>query len=156
MKARKTPNPSLYKSSLNASLHTDPQVVKWVQRLTGDPNVRPSQLDETRLEFVMREVLRLRGDRIDETLFHKAMIETCPIIAAPDWTDNGEDIGHVFAQPELEAFWNTWQPPQKKKGAKVDFFAAKAVLCVLAMCGATVYFDDAMEMLTKDQSLRDA
>lgn len=156
MKSRKTPDPSLYKSSLNAGLHSDPQVVKWVQRLTGDPKARPSQLDETRLEFVMREVLALRGEEVNESLFHKAMIETCPILAAPDWTDNGEDIAHVFRQPEMRAFWDTWQPKQSKHGPKIDFFAAKAVLCVLAMCGTTVYFDDAIEMLQKDRSLRGA
>jgi hypothetical protein len=156
MKSRKTPDPSLYKSSLNTALHTDAQVVKWVQRLTGDPKARPHDLDETRLEFVMREVLALRGEHIDESLFHKAMIETCPLMAAPDWTDNGEDIGHVFAQPEMEAFWHSWQPAQKERGPRIDFFAAKAVLCTLAMTGATSQFDDALEMLKKDQSLREA
>lgn len=91
----------------------------------------------------MREVLALRGERVDDTLFHKAMIETCPILAAPDWTNHAEDITHVFSQPEMEAFWHSWQPRQQSRGPQIDFFAAKAVLCVLSMCGATVYFDEA-------------
>ncbi len=156
MKSRKTPNPAKYKSSLNAKLHTDAQVVKWVQRLTGDPKARPSQMDELRLEFVMREVLALRGEQVDETLFHKAMVETCPILAAPDWTNHAEDITHVFSQPEANAFWHTWQPEQGATGKRVDYFAAKAVLCVLAMCGATAQFDDAIAMLEDNPKLREA
>ena len=155
MKSNPKPNPFHYSSGLGTRLKNDPQVKKWAKRLIGDPEAKPTDLTESELAFVYSEVLKLRGELGNQRLFEKAMHETCPVVAAPDWTDNAEDMGHVLLQPEMRGFWDDWKPAQSQTAPDIDFAPGKAVLMTLGMCGFTSYFDDAHEHFSVNQKLQD-
>lgn len=155
MRSNPKPNPFHYSSGLGTRLKNDPQVKKWAKRLMGDPEAKPTDLTESELAFVYSEVLKLRGELGNQQLFEKAMHDTCPVLAAPDWTDNAKDMGHVLMQPEMQALWDAWDPAQSPTAPDIDFAPAKAVLMTLSMCGFTSYFDDALEHYGVNQKLQD-
>lgn len=155
MKHRPKPNPATYSSSRNTRLKKDPQVKKWAKRLLGDPNAKPEDLTEEQLVFVYEQILGLRPTMADTTKFEQAMIDTCPVLSAPDWTGLVEDMGHVWAQPEMRRFWEEWQPPREGSGPRVDYAPAKAIMATLGMGGFTSKFDDAHDRFGDTPQLRE-
>jgi hypothetical protein len=146
------PNPTKY--DLLPRLKNDPQVKKWTERLAADPEVRPTDLSEDQLAFVTESVMRLRGDEFMPTPFKQAMIDTRPVLAAPDWTDELEDMGHIFAQPELQAFWRAWRGPRRSKGPEINYAGAKAAMTVLAMTGTDKHIDKLSRSLVRDAEMK--
>jgi hypothetical protein len=152
MQHRPAPTPTKY--DLPPRLKNDPQVQKWAKRLMGDPDARPDDLTEDQLTFVFSEVMKRRPG-FEPTAFNKAMKETCPILAAPDQTDTVEDLGHIFAHPEMKAFWAAWTGPQGSRGGEIDYAGAKGVMSFMSMSGVTPYVDDAHERYANDASLQE-
>ncbi len=145
MRSRKPPTPASYVEL--PKLRYDPQVKKWVQRLLGDADAKPTDLNETQLAFVHQQVMQRRQEDFEPNIFQRKMVETCPILAAPDLTDPIEDFGHIFAQPEMRAFWVAWRGPRAAKGPAPRYPGAKAVMTVLSMAGASAHADDAFALL---------
>jgi len=56
------PAPPIGEQLPENKLRFDPQVKKWVKRLTADPDARPQDLSDEQLAFVFREVLRQRSE----------------------------------------------------------------------------------------------
>ena len=149
MKSRKPPKPASGK--YQRRLNHDRQVQRWIQRLTGDIEARPADLTEDQLAFVYAEVLRRRGD-LAPTAFEKAMVETTPKVAAPDFTDPVEDLGLIFALPEMESFWRRWTGYSNGK-RRPPWAGAKAIAAYLSMTGKTNYLDDAHQDVTASDDL---
>ena len=152
MKRREPPKQATHKA--HPKLKHDPQVKKWTQRLLADPTARPDDLDEEQLAFVYDEVLRGRGEEFSQIAFFDAMDETRPKLAAPDWTDTAEDLGHIFSQPELRDFWRDWDGDQKPKGSEIDYAPAKFVMAAMAMSGTTPHLEKMLDLLGRDQQTR--
>ena len=145
---RSRPDPKAAPQKLPAAkLRHDPQVMKWVQRLKGDPAARPMDLSETELRWVMEEVMRRRGDEFSDTHFAKAMAKTVPVLAHPQVTDSIEDLDHIFAQPEMIEFWRAWTAARPKAGPAPNLEFAKAMLATMAVPGITSRGDDAHRLL---------
>ena len=153
MKSRKKPNPA--KDFQSQRLKYDPQVRKWLQRIEGDPFVRPTDVDETQLAYIYSEVLKRRGDLLEPTPFEKAVVATCPILAAPDTTDLAEDVAYRFRLSQMRDFWQGWQGPLARKGPRPNLAAAKAAMAVLGMGGISAHLDEAHQRLGIDTQLRD-
>lgn len=152
MKPRKVPNPaSKYEQ---ANLRKDPQVKKWIQRLEADPEATIATVDEDKLAFITAEVMRRRGDDFQPDEYQKKMIETCPVVAAPDLTDVATDLRHVFEQPEMQTFWKQWQGKRNKHGRAPDFTAAKSVLSVFGMGGISQHLDTVYERVKTDKAIK--
>lgn len=149
MKSRKPPKPASGK--YQRRLSHDRQVKRWIERLTGDIEARPDDLNEEQLAFVYAEVLRRRGD-LAPTAFEKAMVETTPKVAAPDFTDPVEDLGLIFALPEMENFWRRWTGYSNGK-RRPPWAGAKAIAAFLSMTGKSVYLDDAHQEVTSSDEL---
>ena len=96
-----------------------------------------------------------RRPGFEPTAFNKAMKDTCPILAAPDFTDTVEDLGHIFAQPEMQEFWRAWTGPQGARGSDVDYAPAKGVMSYMTMAGVTPYVDDAHALYVADTRLHE-
>lgn len=152
MRSRKPPTPASYVEL--PKLRHDPQVRKWVQRLLGDPDAKPTDIDETQLAFVHQQVMQRRQEDFEPNVFQRKMVETCPILAAPDFTDPVEDLGHIFAQPEMREFWSAWQGRRSAKGPVPNYPGAKAVMSVLAMAGVSAHVDDAYAQLSSSPGLK--
>jgi len=114
---RNAPRPVNFKRSLPARLKHDPQVIKWAQRLAGNAHMRPKDLSEEQLAFVMLEVAKRRGDELDRDLFLKAMAETTPALAAPKLERQrlAEDLELIWSQPEMRTFWDGWDGARAKR-----------------------------------------
>lgn len=152
MKPRKVPNPtSKYEQ---ANLARDPQVKKWIQRLEADREATIKTVDEDKLAFITAEVMRRRGDDFQPDELQKKMIETCPVVAAPDLTDVATDLRHIFGQPEMQTFWKDWQGKRNKHGRAPDFPAAKSVLTVFAMGGISQHLDTVYERVKNDGAIK--
>lgn len=147
--------PKATKYDLLPRLKSDPQVRKWTQRLLADPEAVPTDLDEHQFAFVIAEVLKQRGEDFAPTPFKQAMIDTRPVIAAPDWTDELEDMGHIFRQPELKDFWANWRGPKKSKGPAINYAGAKAAMSVFAMTGCDKHLDKLQRSLARDKDMLD-
>lgn len=154
MRSRPDPKPAPRKLP-EAKLRHDPQVIKWVQRLKGDPAARPTALSETELRWVMEEVMRRRGDEFSDTHFAKAMEKTTPVLAHPQVTDAIEDLGHIFSQPEMGEFWKVWTTGRPKAGPTPNLEFAKAMLATMAVPGITSRGDDAHRLLHDTPRLQD-
>ncbi len=154
MRSRPDPKPAPRKLP-EAKLRHDPQVIKWVQRLKGDPAARPAALSETELRWVMEEVMRRRGDEFSDTHFAKAMEKTTPVLAHPQVTDPIEDLGHIFSQPEMREFWKVWTTGRPKAGPAPNLEFAKAMLATMAVPGITSRGDDAHRLLHDTPRLQD-
>jgi hypothetical protein len=152
MKRREPPKAPIHRA--HPKLKHDPQVKKWTQRLLADASARPDDLDEEQLEFVYQEVMRERGEEFSDIAFFDAMDETRPKLAAPDWTDNAEDLGQIFSQPELRDFWLDWEGEQKPKGSEIDFAPAKLVMTTMAMSGTTPHLEKMLDLLGRDPQTR--
>lgn len=152
MRSRTPPTPASYVEL--PKLRHDPQVRKWVQRLLGDPEAKPSDLDETQLAFVHQQVMQRRKEDFEPSVFQRKMVETCPILAAPDFTDPGEDLGHIFALPEMREFWSAWQGRRPAKRPAPNYPGAKAVMSVLAMAGFSAHVDDAHLLLADSPAVK--
>ncbi len=146
MKTRPTPNPINYRRPLPAGLKTDPQVMKWSKRLAGDQDARPWDLNEEQLAYVIAEVLRRRTDisttEVDQYL--KAMAETCPVVAAPELERDklAEDLGLLFAQPEMAEFYASWDGQRGPSGPAPNFATSKALMTVVGVSGISAHADD--------------
>lgn len=152
MKSRKKPDPAGKYTKRN--LARDPQVIKWIKRLEGDPEATIAEADEDKLAFVHAEVLRRRGDDFELDLFQQKMIETCPAVAAPDLTDPAEDLRHIFEQPEMQEFWARWTAREKSRGRKPDWAGAKAVLTTFGMCGLSSHLDSVYQRVKSDPQIK--
>lgn len=152
MKRREPPAKATHRA--HPKLKHDPQVIKWTQRLLADPKARPSDLSEDQLAFVYEEVMRERGEEFSQIAFEDAMDATRPTLAAPDWTDNAEDLGHIFSQPEMRDFWRDWDGDQKLGGSDIDYAPAKLVMAALGMTGTTPHLDTMLDLLGRDQQTR--
>jgi hypothetical protein len=152
MKSRKKPHPAGKYTKRN--LARDPQVMKWIKRLEGDPEATVAEADEDKLAFVYSEVLRRRSDDFQPDLFQQKMIETCPVVAAPDLTSPAEDLRHVFQQPEMQEFWRGWTAKEKTRGRKPDWAAAKAVLTTFGMGGISSHLDTVYNRLAQDPQIK--
>lgn len=152
MKPRHKPDPASKYAKQN--LARDPQVIKWIKRLQGDPEATIAEADEDRLAFAYAEVMRRRSDDFEPNLFQQKMIETCPVIAAPDGTDPAEDLRHIFEQPEMQAFWADWKAKENGRGRKPDWPAAKAVLTAFGMARGNAYLDRAHNDVKTKRALR--
>lgn len=152
MKSRPAPQPADH--LVHPRLKHDPQVQRWITRLLGDPDATASDLDEHTLAFVHQEVLRRRQDDFEPSLFQQKMIEMCPILAAPDFTDTAEDLGHIFNQPEMISLWRDWRGPTMGKGPAAGYAGAKAVMCLMGMGRTGSHVDGAYERLSVDRALR--
>lgn len=148
MKRREPPKVASY--DLHPRLKNDPQVKKWTQRLLGDSEARPTDLTEDQLAFVFAEVMRERGEEFSPSYFKEAMIKTRPRSVAPDWTDDVEDLTHIFSQPEVQDFWRRWDGITKAKGPKPDYAPSKAVMAVMGMAGSGKHLDTIVEHLGRD------
>lgn len=153
MKRIQPPKATSY--DLMSRLKKDPQVVKWVKRLLGDPEALPTDLDEDRYALVVQEVLKQRGEDFAPTPFKEAMIETRPIISAPDWTDDVEDLTHIFEQPEMKKFWREWKGPKKAKGPSPDYAGAKTALTAFAMSNNGTHIEPFLQRFARDQQVID-
>jgi hypothetical protein len=151
MKRREAPRAASY--DLPLRLKNDPQVRKWTQRLKADPEARPTDLTEEQLAFVIAEVMKQRGEAFEPTPFMKAMIESRPVFAAPDWTDEVVDMEHLFRQPEMRRFWENWQGLDKGKGPKANYAGAKATMASFAMTGTGKHFDKLSRSLARDREM---
>lgn len=152
MKPRKKPNPTSTYHQRN--LKIDPQVKKWIKRLLADPEATVDDADEDVLAFVTAEVLRRRGEEFEPDEFQKKMIETCPVLAAPDRTDTATDLRHIFEQPEMQEFWKEWTGERKKHGRAPDFAAAKAVLATFGMGGVSAHVDTVYEQVKTNGAIK--
>lgn len=126
------------------------RVLAWVKRLLGDPAARPTDLSEEELALVIEEVAHRNGDDLQTTALREALIKTSPVVGAPDWTDDGTDLGHVFAQPEMRAFWRRLLPPKTARGPKANWPGAKAAFAFQAMTGTSAHVDSNHKTLAKD------
>lgn len=151
MKRREAPKATSY--SLVPRMKHDPQIRKWTQRLLADPEATPTDLSEDQLAFLIDAVLKERGEEFDPSLFKQAMIDTRPVLAAPDWTDEVVDMGHLFRQPEMRRFWANWDGPDKGKGPRADYAGAKATMAVFAMTGTGKHFDKLVRSLARDKEM---
>jgi hypothetical protein len=152
MKRIEPPNPTKY--DLMPKLMQDAQVKKWTERLKGDPEAVPTDLDEDQLAFVIAEVMRKRGEDFEPGRFKQAMIDSRPVVCAPDWTDEVEDLGHIFRQPELRRFWKNWRGPRRGKGPAINYAGAKAAMTIFAMSGSDKHFDKFRRSLARDHETR--
>jgi hypothetical protein len=131
----------------------DPQVKKWIKRLTGDPEALPGDLNEQQLQYVYAEVLKRRPD-FEPTLFAEAMQKTVPILAAPKITNVVADTETVFSQPEMLEFWRSWQGPQHEKGSDINYSGAKALAFTIGFKGTSAHFEEAHENLEANAKLQ--
>jgi hypothetical protein len=156
MKTRPTPNPINYKRPLPEGLRTDPQVIKWSMRLAGDSKARPSDLTEEQLAWVYLEVMKRRAEfsPAQGDLYLKAMSETCPVTAAPELERGklAEDLGLLFAQPEMRDFYAAWQGRRGASGPEPCFFTSKALMTLMGMGGISSHADDVYTELTEPGS----
>jgi hypothetical protein len=146
VKHRPAPRPVNYKSGFSAKLKTDRQIQRWIQRLTGDPEARPTDLGEEQLAFVHAEVMKRRADLSAAANDHyvKAMHDTCPILAAPDLDreELADDLRLIWAQPEMRNFWRRWEGPRAGMGPTPDYLTAKALMAGMGMTGISAHADD--------------
>jgi hypothetical protein len=157
VKHRPAPRPVNYKSRFGAKLKTDRQVRRWIQRLTGDPAARPTDLSEEQLAFVHSEVMKRRADLSAAANDHyvKAMHDTCPILAAPDLDreELADDLRLIWAQPEMRAFWRRWEGPKATMGPAPDYLTAKALMAGMGMTGISAHADDIYSEVTGRQEV---
>ena len=146
MRSRPAPKPVTWEPKRN-KLAYDPQIRKWVQRLTGDPEAKPSELSEEQLLFVTSEVMKQRGEEFDSSLYQQALAKTCPVVAAPKLTNELEDLGLLLSLPEIQAFWADWGAERPASGPAPNFAGAKAHMTVMAMLGTSAHADDAHHQL---------
>lgn len=153
MKRGEAPKPLKYGPS--AKLAHDPQVRKWVKRMLADPSATPEMLSEEQLVFVMTEVLKRRGDEFDQTLFQRAMAETCPVLSAPKITEPAADLRLIFGLPEMREMWRTWTGPVGARGPTPNYAGAKAAMVVMGLAGNSPHLDDVHHQLTAAKWFQD-
>jgi hypothetical protein len=155
MEHRNAPRPVNFKRSLPARLKHDPQVIKWAQRLAGNAHMRPKDLSEEQLAFVMLEVAKRRGDELDRDLFLKTMAETTPALAAPKLERQrlAEDLELIWSQPEMRTFWDGWDGARAKRGPAPDYATGRGLAVVLGMSGVSAHADDAYAELTQNRAI---
>jgi hypothetical protein len=153
LKSNRPPDPT--KLKLNSALKKDPQIIKWTQRLLGDPEARPTDLTEEQLTFLVNAVNQQRGESLDESAYARAMIKTCPQFAAPDFTNLADDLEIVFSQPEMRDFWEAWTGEVAGHGPSPNYPPAKAVMAVLGMGGVSSHVDTAHETFASSKKLQD-
>lgn len=157
MKHRQAPKPVGYKTRLSEKLKHDRQVIRWTQRLLGDPEARPTDLDEDQLAFVQLEILKRREDLSAQAgdLYVKAMHDTCPILAAPELERDKlpEDLRLIWAQPEMQELWKGWDGPPANSGPAPDYMTAKALMAGMGMTGISAHADDIYSEVTGNQKV---
>ncbi len=100
MKSRPAPSPR--PPAVNRhKLQGDPQVRRWIDRMTGDPTLTPSEVDEGTLRYIIGEVLARRKDEFVDVHLTRALEQTTPVLSGPEITNATEDLGHITSQPEL-------------------------------------------------------
>jgi hypothetical protein len=159
MKSRPGPNGRGSENALSRLLH-DPQMKKWAQRLRGDAEARPHDLDEAELRFIATEIVKRRGEDFSQTHFDRAFEATRPVLAVPDVTDPVADLDLILNHvPEMTEFWAAWQRPfdqRGKRGPAAADEAVKALMTVMAIPGMTTNTTHAHTMLTKMPELQQA
>lgn len=157
MKSRPAPTPINYRRPLPTGLSSDPQVRKWVYRLKAGKKLGDRRPTEAELAWVYREVMRDRPEFSQQQgdLYLKAMADTCPVIAAPelDRTDVAGDMEQMLFQPEMRAFWDSWDGTRGGSGPSPDFFGAKAVMATMGMAGIGAHIDENYAELINNQKL---
>lgn len=92
----------------------DVQVAAWRQRRGFSSQVHqdPSTLglSENALTYILVEIeSRRRGNRALSGHMHAAMVEFTPKLSQPHCKSEVEALAHVWAQPEMQAFWAAWE-----------------------------------------------
>jgi hypothetical protein len=151
MRSRPAPNPADYAFDRRA-LANDVQVKTWLQRLKGTSNKTLTQSD---IAFVLSEVHKRRSSDFRADLVIDELRRTCPVLSYPELTDSVQDLGLMFAQPEMVRFWGGVQGQRNRKGPSPCFGWTKALLAVLAMTGKTTHGKDAFDDLQNIPALRE-
>ena len=92
----------------SAQFKGDPQVAAWKARRGLQPQVHldPSTLgmSQNALAFILQDIesRRHNSGKLSGAL-HDAMVEFTPKLSQPH-----RALAHVFAQPEMQAFWSKW------------------------------------------------
>lgn len=146
MKPRQAPRPINFRRPLDKKLKSDPQVIKWTQRLRGDRSARPHHLSEEQLAWVTSEVMKLRPDFTPAggDLYLKALADTTPILAAPRLERDRlhEDLALIWSQKEMRRLWTEVEGPVGLRGPKTDYFTAKTLMAVMGTAGISAHADD--------------
>lgn len=136
----------------------------WFERTLGrriasphDREAVPTGLDREQLAFVFRAVDSRRSGSEYARAYERALRETTPSLRAPKAEDPHEDLALIMSLPEMQRFWAAWIPERDgARGPKPSHAGSKAVMCVLAMTGASAQLDDAYHALKRDPLLRQA
>lgn len=144
----------------DARFATDPQVAAWLSRLdlapTTDDDPSTRGMSQDALTYVLKEIEHKRGggSALGDHI-HAAMTKYTPKLSQPTVRGDVEALAHVFAQPEMQAFWSQWtsyRSPRSRGPMPADA-GTKAVLGALGMTSHSHGLHAYGDLLEKPQLL---
>jgi hypothetical protein len=93
-------------------------------------------MSQNALAFILMDIeSRRHGSSALDNVLHEGMVEFTPKLSQPHSKSEVEALAHVFAQPEMQAFWSNWKSSRAltARGPHPSDPGAKAMACMLGM-----------------------